>query len=142
MAPLPDSEPIEIGAPAASAPEAPGAPQSPGGDRELAALQIGFQGCRVLGQRLDPQLSGRAVLAARLAGTGEVVWAGAARVENLPRSVVMCLVERVNNTRFAPRGGYGTEIVIPVDYTRAGAPGNSAPTPASRQPPPPGTTQL
>jgi hypothetical protein len=122
-------------------PEPPGAvgdPQElsrprPTGDREHDALELGFWGCRVMGLRLMPTMSGRALLRATLGPSGEVLDVVAERVENLPRTVVQCLVERVAHASFDPRGGAGTTLTIPVDFTRAEQPvaptiGNAVPT--------------
>jgi len=109
-----------------------------GGDREPGALSVGIEGCPVLRLRLDPQMSGRATLMAGLGPRGEVLWAEATRVENLPRPVVACLVARVQHTRFTPRGA-GTEVRIPIDFSRPTA---VAPVPTKEAPPPAGTQML
>jgi hypothetical protein len=90
----------------------------PTGDREKDALELGFWGCRVMGARLAPSMSGRAVLRATLGPSGEVLDAVAERVEDLPRPVVDCLLQRLSHARFDPRGGYGSIVQIPVDFTR------------------------
>jgi hypothetical protein len=104
----------------------------PTGDRERDALELGFWGCRVMGVRLVPGMSGRAVLQATLGSGGEVVDVVAQRVENLPRPVVQCLVDRVARAHFDPRGGYGSVLQIPVDFTAA----TSHPLPAVGTPSP------
>jgi hypothetical protein len=97
----------------------PGVPRPrPTGDRERDALELGFWGCRVMGTRLVPAMSGRAVLRATLGAAGEVLDVVAERVVDLPRPVVQCLVDRVAHARFDPRGGYGSIVQIPVDFTR------------------------
>jgi hypothetical protein len=88
------------------------------GDRERDALEMGFWGCRVMGLRLVPALSGRATLRARLSASGEVLDVVAETVDGLPRPVVDCLLTRVAHVRFDPRGGYGSILRIPVDFTR------------------------
>jgi hypothetical protein len=90
----------------------------PTGDREKDALELGFWGCRVMGTRLAPTMSGRAVLRATLGPSGEVLDAVAERVEDLPRPVVDCLLQRLSHARFDPRGGYGSIVQVPVDFTR------------------------
>jgi hypothetical protein len=121
--PLPASQYVEgeqeDDAPAADDPRLPPRPR-PTGDREADALSLGFWGCRVMGLRLVPAMSGRALIRATLGPTGEVVDVVAARVESLPRPVVQCLLDRVARARFDPRGGEGSEIQIPVDFTDAG----------------------
>ncbi|HTQ43266.1 MAG TPA: hypothetical protein VMI75_10960 [Polyangiaceae bacterium] len=103
-------------APAADDPRLPPRPR-PTGDREADALSLGFWGCRVMGLRLVPDMSGRAWIRATLGAAGEVVDVVAVRVESLPRPVVQCLMDRVARARFDPRGGQGSEIHIPVDFT-------------------------
>jgi hypothetical protein len=105
-------------APAADDPRLPPRPRATG-DREADALSLGFWGCRVMGLRLVPSMSGRAWIRATLGPAGEVVDVAAVRVESLPRPVVQCLLERVARARFDPRGGQGSEIHIPVDFTGA-----------------------
>jgi hypothetical protein len=105
----------------------------PTGDRERDALELGFWGCRVMGTRIMPAMSGRAMLRATLGAGGEVIDAVAERVEDLPRPVVECLLQRLARARFDPRGGYGSIMQVPVDFTRrTDRPlptlGNSAPT--------------
>jgi hypothetical protein len=119
-------------APGSDAPVPP-RPQ-PTGDRERDALQLGFWGCRVMGVRLMPSMSGRALLRATLDPAGEVVDVVAARVEDLPRPVVQCLLERLARARFDPRGGYGSTIDIPVDFTATtDRPARTLGTPAPTQ---------
>jgi hypothetical protein len=110
-------------------------------DRETTLLQLGFQECRTLGRRIDPRLSGRAVLAVRIDAAGTVIAASVARVDSLPAPVVSCLLDRVRTTRFAPRGGTPTDLVIPIDLTRPGAQAPRVDEP-TRTIPPAGTIQL
>jgi hypothetical protein len=119
--PLPPSQYAEQqddDAPAADDRRLPSRPR-PTGDREADALSLGFWGCRVMGLRLVPDMSGRAWIRATLGAAGEVVDVVAVRVESLPRPVVQCLMDRVARARFDPRGGQGSEIHIPVDFTGA-----------------------
>lgn len=110
-------------------------------DRETTLLQLGFQDCRTLGRRIDPRLSGRAVLAVRIDAAGNVIAAAVARVDSLPVPVVSCLLDRVRSTRFAPRGDTPTDLVIPIDLTRQAAPPPRVEGP-TRTIPPAGTIQL
>jgi len=103
------------------APTPPG--PAPTGDHERDALERGFYGCRVMGLRIEPSMSGKAVLQARLGPSGEVLDVTPLLIEGLPHTVVTCLVERVWNARFDPRGGDGSVLVIPVSFTRDGADG-------------------
>jgi hypothetical protein len=96
---------------------APPRPQ-PTGDREHDALALGFWGCRVMGVRLTPSMSGQALLRATLGSGGEVLDVVAVRVEGLPRPVVQCLLDRLARAHFDPRGGYGSVLDVPVDFTR------------------------
>jgi hypothetical protein len=105
----------------------------PTGDRERDALELGFWGCQVMGLRLMPTMSGRAVLRATLGASGEVLDVVAERVESLPPNVVQCLVERVARASFKPLGGARYTLTVPVDFTRAGrraapALGNGSPS--------------
>jgi hypothetical protein len=105
--------------PATPASDAPTLPRPrPTGDRERDALELGFWGCRVMGVRLVPSMSGRAWLRATLGPGGEVVDVVAERVEDLPRPVVQCLLDRLARAHFDPRGGYGSTLEVPVDFTR------------------------
>jgi hypothetical protein len=121
--PLPASQYVEQedDVPAADDPRLPPRPR-PTGDREADALSLGFWGCRVIGLRIEPSMSGRAWIRATLGASGEVVDVVAVRVESLPRPVVQCLLERVARARFDPRGGQGSEIHIPVDFAGASRP--------------------
>jgi hypothetical protein len=101
----------------ASDPSMPARPQ-PTGDREHDALELGFWGCRVMGARLTPSMSGRVLLRATLGPGGEVLDVTAVRVEDLPRPVVQCLLDRLARAHFDPRGGYGSTLDLPVDFTR------------------------
>jgi len=98
-------------------PSLPPRPQ-PTGDRERDALELGFWGCRVMGARLTPSMSGRVLLRATLGPAGEVLDVTAVRVEDLPRPVVQCLLDRLARAHFDPRGGYGSTLDLPVDFTR------------------------
>ena len=91
----------------------------PTGDRERDALELGFWGCRVMGARLMPTMSGRAWLRATLGPGGEVVEVAALRVEDSPCPVVQCLLDRLARAHFDPRGGEGSTLDVPVDFTRA-----------------------
>ncbi len=120
----PPPAPIVLVAPAddpppqpASDPSMPPRPQ-PTGDRERDALELGFWGCRVMGARLTPSMSGRVLLRATLGPAGEVLDVTAVRVEDLPRPVVQCLLDRLARAHFDPRGGYGSTLDLPVDFTR------------------------
>jgi hypothetical protein len=105
--------------PAPPVSDPPGLPRpQPTGNRERDALELGFWGCRVMGVRLVPSMSGRAVLRATLGPAGEVLEVVAERVDELPRPVVSCLIDRVAHTRFDPRGGDGSILQIPVDFRR------------------------
>jgi hypothetical protein len=88
------------------------------GDRELDGLRVGFYGCRMMGLRIMPSMSGTAVLQARLGPAGEVLDVQPVTVRGLPHTVVACLVERVWVQRFDPRGRDGSILSIPVDFTR------------------------
>ncbi len=125
-----------------SSEEAPGPPggdatlprPQPTGDRERDALELGFWGCHVMGVRLVPGMSGRAWLRATLGPAGEVVDVSAERVENLPRPVVQCLLDRLARAHFDPRGGDGSVLDLPVDFTRQpDRPSKTLGTPAPTQ---------
>jgi hypothetical protein len=114
-------------------PSMPPRPQ-PTGDRERDALELGFWGCRVMGVRLAPSMSGRVLLRATLGPAGEVLDVTAVRVEDLPRPVVQCLLDRLARAHFDPRGGYGSTLDLPVDFTRAAdRPTRTLGTPAPTQ---------
>jgi hypothetical protein len=86
-----------------------------------------------MGVRLVPGMSGRAELRATLGPSGEVVDVAAVRVEDLPRPVVDCLLQRLARAHFDPRGGAGSILDVPVDFTRSEAPvrptlGSAVPT--------------
>ena len=100
----------------------------PTGDREHDALELGFWGCRVMGVRLAPSMSGQALLRATLGAGGEVLEVVAVRVEGLPRPVVQCLLDRLARAHFDPRGGYGSVLDVPVDFTRATERPTTSPT--------------
>jgi hypothetical protein len=102
---------------------------TPTGDRERDALELGFWACRVMGVRLAPKMSGRATLRATLGNRGEVIAVAVERAVDLPRPVVQCLVNSVARTRFDARGGYGSFLQIPVDFTKP--PKRTAPPPAT-----------
>jgi hypothetical protein len=84
-----------------------------------------------MGIRLMPSMSGRAWLRATLGPAGDVVDVAAARVEDLPRPVVQCLLDRLARARFDPRGGDGSVVDLPVDFTRPPEPVRKTLGPAS-----------
>jgi hypothetical protein len=118
--------------PAMSSAKPPPPMPPPTGDRELDALRVGFYGCRVMGLRIMPTMDGTAVLRATLGPGGEVLDVTPDVVIGIPHTVVACLIERVRNASFGPRGGDGSILVIPVDFRQDG--GKSTPTPASTLP--------
>jgi hypothetical protein len=63
-------------------------------------------------------MSGQALLGATLGPGGEVLQVVAEQVEGLARPVVDCLLGRLAHARFDPRGGAGSYLRIPVDFTR------------------------
>ncbi len=133
---VPVRPPVAASAEDPSAPRPPGEPAlpppKPTGDRERDALELGFWGCHVMGLRLTPSLSGRAWLRATLGPSGEVVAVAAARVEDLPRPVVQCLLDRLARAHFDPRGGHGSVVDVPVDFTRPADPVRKMPGPESQ----------
>jgi hypothetical protein len=88
----------------------------PVGDREIDALRMSLWGCQVMGLRLQPSMSGTALLRVLIGPSGEVVRVVPETVQGLTPSVVDCLVRHLGSARFDARRA-GTEFAIPVDFT-------------------------
>jgi hypothetical protein len=88
----------------------------PVGDREIDALRLSLWGCQVMGLRLQPAMSGMALLHVWIGARGEVVRVRPEAVEGLTPTVVDCLVRNLGSAHFDARRA-GTEFAIPVDFT-------------------------
>jgi hypothetical protein len=88
----------------------------PVGDREIDALRMSLWGCQVMGLRLQPSMSGMALLRVRVGAGGEVVRVVPESVQGLTPAVLDCLVQHLGSAHFDARRA-GTEFAIPVDFT-------------------------
>ncbi len=86
-------------------------------DRVIASLRPKFKACYQTGLNSDPSLSGKVVITAKIAPTGEVD--SASPTENtLNPSVGACIARAVRNAQFAAPGGTGSTLRIPVTFVQ------------------------
>lgn len=93
----------------------------PLGDADLvvASLRPEFRRCYQAGLRADPSMQGCVVIVAKVSPAGEVTSNGTLRREGLSREVEACLVDVVKRAHFAPPGGSGSTLEIPVTFVVA-----------------------
>jgi hypothetical protein len=85
-----------------------------------------------MGLRLQPSMSGMALLRVRVGAGGEVTRVVPEAVEGLTPAVVDCLVQHLGSAHFDARRA-GTEFAIPVDFTNPRRTGPAARPPVPTQ---------
>ena len=86
-------------------------------DRVIASLRPKFKACYQTGLNADPSLSGKVVITAKIAPTGEVDSANPTE-NTLNASVGACIARAVRNAQFAAPGGTGSTLRIPVTFVQ------------------------
>jgi len=87
-------------------------------DRVIAGLRPKFKNCYQKGLAGDPNMSGKVIVAAKIAPTGEVDKADIASNTGLSPEVASCIARAVRNANFAAPGGSGSTIQIPVTFVQ------------------------
>jgi hypothetical protein len=80
----------------------------------VAALRPRFKACYQEGQRVDPWMQGCVVVRAYIGPSGDVEKSAVFVREDLSDAVVGCIVDAVQSAKFAPPGGHGSTLQIPV----------------------------
>ncbi len=87
----------------------------PGAPQVVAGLRTGFRSCYNAGLNLDPSMSGKVVLSARVGPNGEVATATASNNVGLSDPVVQCLLKKLRTAQF--EGGHpSTSVNVPVSF--------------------------
>jgi outer membrane biosynthesis protein TonB len=89
-------------------------------DRVIASLRPKFKACYQNGLNTDPTMSGKVVISAKIAPTGEVDSANPAENTGLSPAVAACIARAVRNAQFAAPGGTGSTLRIPVTFVQQG----------------------
>jgi hypothetical protein len=89
-------------------------------DRVIAGLRPKFKACYQQGLNSDPTMSGKVVISAKIAPTGEVDSASPAENTGLSPTVASCIARAVRNAQFAAPGGTGSTLRIPVTFVQQG----------------------
>jgi hypothetical protein len=94
-----------------------GGRETTGASRVVASLRAGFRRCYDVGLGIDPTMSGKVMLSARIAPNGEVASAEASDNTGLSDGVVTCLVKRIRTAQF-DGGASATTLRVPVTFVR------------------------
>jgi hypothetical protein len=86
-----------------------------GAPRVVAGLRAGFRSCYNAGLNLDPTMSGRVMLSAKVGPNGEVAETGASDNVGLSTGVVQCLLKKLGTAQFDPGHG-STTVKIPAGF--------------------------
>ncbi len=86
-------------------------------DRVVLGLRSRFRKCYQDGLNQDPSMSGRAVLAAKVAPNGEVSSVDVVESSGLSGAVTSCMARVVKNATFTGNGGFAT-VRIPVTFVQ------------------------
>ncbi len=89
-------------------------------ERIVAGLRPAFRRCYDRGLASDPGMSGKVLVAARIAPNGEVASADAPQNTGLSTAVVECILKRVRSAQFDGPGPNGATLQIPVTFVRQG----------------------
>lgn len=87
-------------------------------DRVVAGLKPAFRRCYQLGLDQDSSQSGRVVVSAKIAPTGEVASAEVASIQGLSAGVGACVARAVRGAQFSAPGGTGSTLQIPVSLVQ------------------------
>lgn len=87
-------------------------------DRVVAGLKPAFRRCYQLGLDQDSSQSGRVVVSAKIAPTGEVASADIASIQGLSANVGACIARAVRGAQFSAPGGTGSTLQIPVSLVQ------------------------
>jgi hypothetical protein len=89
-------------------------------DRVVAGLRPAFRQCYNQGLNSDPGMSGKVVIAAKIAPNGEVQSADQVSNTGLSAGVVSCIQRRIRNAQFDAPGPNGSTIQIPITFVQQG----------------------
>lgn len=89
-----------------------------GADRVIAGLRPRFRSCYQKGLSGDPGMSGKVVIAAKIAPNGEVASADIESNSGLSPEVASCIARAVRNAQFDAPGGSGSTMRIPVTFVQ------------------------
>lgn len=86
----------------------------------VARMRPRFRSCYQTGLNVDPSMSGKVVIIAKIGPNGEVDSANVASNSGLSDQVTSCLVRTVRNTTFDAPGPQGSTIQIPISFVQQG----------------------
>ncbi len=89
-------------------------------DRIVAGLRPAFRQCYSRGLGADPGMSGKVVIAAKVAANGEVSAADAVSSSGLSAGVIACIQRKIMNAQFDPPGPTGSTVRIPITFVQQG----------------------
>lgn len=87
-------------------------------DEVVAGLRPSFLACYKAGLSTDWQMQGRVLLSAKVSAAGEVMSTRTISREGLSAEVEACLLDVVSSARFAPPGGGGSTLNVPITFRR------------------------
>lgn len=86
------------------------------GDRVVAGLRPRFRQCYQQGLNVDPMMSGKIVLRARVAPNGEVSSADVMSNTGMSPVVAACVARVLKQPQFEPPGGGGSTLNVPITF--------------------------
>ena len=102
---------IQIGKASASA-------QIDGLEATVNKLRPGYKSCYQKGLAEDPGMSGKAVFAVNISSNGEVSSVDVAENQGLSDDVLNCIRQKIRRAEFAPPGGGGAQVRLPVNFIK------------------------
>ena len=81
-------------------------------------LKPGYRQCYNKGLEQDPSMAGRAVFVANVGANGEVTGVDVRENSGLSDFVLECIKKKIRNAEFAPPGGGGTAVQLPVNFIK------------------------
>lgn len=89
-----------------------------GADRVIAGLKGRFRACYQKGLAIDPNMSGKVIISAKIGPNGEVTSADVASSSGLSPEVGACIASAVKRAQFDPQAGT-TSLSVPVSFVRS-----------------------
>jgi hypothetical protein len=81
-------------------------------------LKPGYRQCYNKGLEQDPSMAGRAVFVANVGPNGEVTSVDVRENSGLSDFVLDCIKKKIRNAEFAPPGGGGAPVQLPVNFIK------------------------
>lgn len=89
-------------------------------DKVIASLRPGFKACYQTALAADPTIQGRVVMDTLVAPDGHVTSVNVHEATSLPPAVTGCIAGLLKDATFAPPGGTGSTLRVPITFKQAG----------------------